>query len=750
MIALDFPTNLPLQNFHRKSSFLLSSGGHAYQLKRRKLYHFALLPNTSMFVASTRRKRHRTSFSVSVASSAFVPPEQPPDPQSNEKGKEDPQRKAPDVQTLAKRFWKVAAPYWFSDDKATARWRLATVFALTLGTTGISVGFNFLGRDFFNALANKDQEQFTKQLAYYLAAFAGGIPVFVLRDYAKDTLSLRWRSWMTSFYMDRYLKNQTFYKIQSQSIIDNPDQRIVDDLSAFTGTALAFSLTLFNASVDLISFSNILYGIYPPLFVVLLAYSLGGTAISIFLGRDLVTLNFLQEKKEADFRYGLVRVRENAESIAFYGGEENEIQLLLQRFSSAFENLSQLLISSRNLDFFTSGYRYLIQILPAAVVAPMYFSGKIEFGVINQSVSAFNHILGDVSLIIYQFQAISAFSAVIDRLGEFDDLLSKSETRSETDPSEGIIREFCNINDSRASNGSIPPGRGQELLILENLTLMAPSKATLIRDLSLEIFEKEHLLITGPSGSGKTSLLRAIAGLWSFGKGTIKFYDRYAKDSSPCLPNEVASSEITKVDKMITECDILGKRNARGVLFLPQKPYMVLGTLRQQLLYPTWSDATTPNAESASSNGSPPFLKLPQNMDARAEMPSTDDLIQVLEDVRLGYILSRFSLDSTYEWSSVLSIGEQQRLAYARLLLSKPNLVLLDESTSALDEANEAHLYQLIEASGITFVSIGHRRTLYEHHKNVLHISPLDTTDSGPNWRFELLNKDSVYSLSKT
>ncbi|MCH84357.1 ABC transporter D family member chloroplastic-like, partial [Trifolium medium] len=163
---------------------------------------------------------------------------------------------------------------------------------------------------------------------------------FVLRDYARETLSLRWRSWMTRYYMDRYLKDQTFYKIQSQSIIDNPDQRIVDDLSSFTGTALSFSLALFNAAIDLISFSNILYGIYPPLFVVLLVYSIGGTAISVFLGRGLVTLNFLQEKKEADFRYGLVRVRENAESIAFYGGEESEMQLLLQRFKSAFENLT--------------------------------------------------------------------------------------------------------------------------------------------------------------------------------------------------------------------------------------------------------------------------------------------------------------------------------------------------------------------------------------------------------------------------
>ncbi|GMP64588.1 hypothetical protein CsSME_00025799 [Camellia sinensis var. sinensis] len=367
------------------------------------------MPSTGNYRLRSRRRRKRDTSTFLSSSSPSAGSSPQPD--------EDAQRKGPDLPTLLRRFWKVAAPYWYSDDKVEAQLQLAAVFALTLGTTGISVGFSFLGRDFYNALANKDQEQFTKQLLYYLGAFAGGIPIFVLRDYARETLSLRWRSWMTNYYIDRYLKNRTFYKIQSQSIIDNPDQRIVDDLSSFTGTALSFSLTLFNAAVDLVSFSNILYGIYPPLFAVLLVYSIGGTAISVFLGRGLVTLNFLQEKKEADFRFGLVRLRENAESIAFYAGEDNEKQLLLQRFRSAFENLTQLLISSRNLEFFTNGYRYLIQILPAAVVAPMYFSGKIEFGVINQSVSAFNHILGDFSLIVYQFQAISAFSAVIDRLG---------------------------------------------------------------------------------------------------------------------------------------------------------------------------------------------------------------------------------------------------------------------------------------------------------------------------------------------
>ncbi|GAA0148297.1 ATP-binding cassette [Lithospermum erythrorhizon] len=591
-----------------------------------------------------------------------------------------------DLKSIFRRLWKVAAPYWSSDDKVQARLQLAAVFALTLGTTGISVGFNFLGRDFYNALSNKDQEQFTKQLLYYLGAFAGGIPVFVLRDYARETLSLRWRSWMTTFYMQRYLKNQTFYKIQSQSIIDNPDQRIVDDLSSFTGTALSFSLILFNAAVDLVSFSNILYGIYPPLFLVLIAYSIGGTVLSIYLGRGLVMLNFFQEKKEADFRYGLVRVRENAESIAFYGGEKNEIQLLLQRFRSAVENLTELLIASRNLEFFTNGYRYLIQILPAAVIAPMYFSGKIEFGVINQSVSAFNHILGDISLIVYQFQSISAFSAVINRLGEFDEVLDSSNSEKYDDSMERIQLQYCSVNMSTNSeaNGSITPESSAKLLEIEELTLQTPTnQATLIKDLSIQIYEKDHLLISGPSGSGKTSLLRALAGLWNSGKGKVTFYE------------STALEEVAQLEKSGIECEVQRENKYRGVLFLPQKPYMTLGSLRQQLLYPIWTEDSVLASDNGKETGSPTFLMQTPDINGRktSQKPSTEQLMQVLEDVRLGYILERIkSFDLIYEWSSILSLGEQQRLAFARLLLSKPSLVLLDESTSALDEANEVSI----------------------------------------------------------
>lgn len=702
---------------------------------------FLTMAASSNATTSLRLRRRTASCHATASTEAAETPPSPPAPD---------QRKVPDLQTLVRRFWKVAAPYWFSDDKNQARLQLAAVFALTLGTTGISVGFNFLGRDFYNALANKDQEQFAKQLLYYLGAFAGGIPVFVLRDYARETLSLRWRSWMTKYYMERYLKNRTFYKIQSQSFIDNPDQRIVDDLSSFTGTALSFSLTLFNAAVDLISFSNILFGIYPPLFVVLLVYSIGGTAISVFLGRELVTLNFLQEKKEADFRYGLVRVRENAESIAFYGGEASEMRLLLQRFKSAFDNLTKLLIASRNLEFFTSGYRYLIQILPAAVVAPMYFSGKIEFGVINQSASAFNHILGDFSLVVFQIQSISAFSAIIDRLGEFEDVLeSSSSTKSLSEPLEEIRIEYSSSGGSPEleSNGSVPVGKSHKLLDIENLTVRTPgSNSTLVRDLSLVVNHKEHLLVTGPSGSGKTSLLRAMAGLWSTGRGKVTFC---VEDGDLHQP---ISSDSGVVDAE-TARDSDGKheqsptRNYKSVFFLPQRPYMVLGTLRQQLLYPTWSDDAIPTSDDAL-----PFLLREPNSDnatSKRGKPSTEDIIQVLEDVHLGHLLPRLgSLDLTYEWSSVLSLGEQQRLAFARLLLTKPKLVLLDEATSALDESNEAHLYQQIGKAGITYISVGHRRTLHDYHKRTLRISTIDPDINQRNWSIETINRDGAYNLS--
>ncbi|MCO5557500.1 hypothetical protein L7F22_011065 [Adiantum nelumboides] len=620
-----------------------------------------------------------------------IPDETPPSEQK---------RIGSDIQTIFKRLWKVAAPYWSSEDKVQARLRLGGVFALTLATTGISVGFNFLGRDFYNALASKDQEQFSKQLLYYLGAFIGGIPFFVLRDYARDTLALRWRAWMTNYYLDRYFKNRTFYQIQSQSLLDNPDQRIVDDLNSFTGTALSFSLALFNATIDLISFSGILYGIYPPLFYILVVYSIGGTAISVAVGKDLVNLNFLQEKKEADFRFGLVRIRENAESIAFYGGEGNEIQLLLDRFKSSYKNFSKLLVASRNLEFFQSGYRYVIQVLPAAVVAPMYFSGKIEFGVINQSYSAFNHILSDFSLIVYQFQALSAFSAVIDRLGEFNDIL---ESQNDVFDKEIAVQSpMIDLVDQVASF-SLPGNdfsSGPMLLHLENLSLQTPQYTMmLIEDLTLAVCKGQSLLVMGASGSGKTSLLRAIAGLWRSGKGTItRFILPPVEDSNGAASqaSESCVDQNSKHSATKETAEVISRlSDGRGsILFLPQRPYMVLGTLRQQLLYPTWSDGSQTDEVSREKDLWSFSERSGKDHRVVQKAPNDEQLRKALLEVNLRNLLERCEgLDSQVEWASVLSLGEQQRLAFARLLLARPLLALLDESTSALDEENEVSRY---------------------------------------------------------
>ncbi|XP_024378905.1 ABC transporter D family member 2, chloroplastic [Physcomitrium patens] len=677
------------------------------------------------------------------------------------------QRRDSDLSTVLRRFWKVAAPYWSSEDKVKARLWLAGVFALTLATTGISVGFNFLGRDLYNALGSKDQEQFYNILVKYFVAFIGGIPVFVLRDYYRDTLALRWRGWMTTRYLDKYFENQTFYKIQSQSIIDNPDQRIVDDLNSFSGSALGFALSLFNAIVNLLSFSGILYGIYAPLFYVLLVYSIGGTALSVALGKNLVGLNFMQEKKEADFRYGLVRVRENAESIAFYGGESSEMQLLVQRFKQSFDNYTQLLIASRNLDFFTNFYRYLIRLLPASVVAPLYFAGQIEFGVINQSVSAFNNVLSDFSIIVYQFQSLSAFSAVIDRLSEFTDILEEqnslsqatfqnTETSIDQPESSEPLTSSTSLSTARSRINLVDvqesPSTSHPLLVLENVTLYTPQYSmSLFKDLCLVVNEGENLLIMGASGSGKTSLLRAIAGLWRSGSGTIKRYVKHrvggAEQDGVSDNNQSQSDKGLSPDKewiaenggLQVETNGASVQNAKSmgsgeVFFLPQRPYMVLGTLRQQLLYPRWSEV---EMSGDTTNGSLPFLPKQDNTKPkvmRGLPPNDDQLVEALERVQLGHLMDRCDgLDSSVEWASVLSLGEQQRLAFARLLLSRPQLALMDESTSALDEKNEVSLYAAVQEAGITVVSVGHRNTLRRFHKIILQFEE-SSGSSGREW----------------
>ena len=578
-----------------------------------------------------------------------------------------------DLNVIAARLSVLALPYWMEGPQVkSARWKLGRLVGLTLATTGVSVLFSYLGRDFFNALSAKDEAKFAEMLGKWLVALCVGIPVFVMRDYYQSKLALDWREWMTTRLTDEYFEKRRFYTIQSSAMLDNPDQRITSDVAQFTDTTLSLSMTVLNSAVDLISFSGILFSIYPPLFIALLVYSIGGTLASVAIGRPLIGLNFLQEAAEADFRYGLVRVRENAESIAFYGGEEKEGNLLMKRLQSVVQNYGNLLVASRRLSFFTSFYRFLIQILPAAVVAPLYFKGSIEFGVVNQSSSAFNHILTDISLIVFQFEALAGFSAVIDRLGELTEVFGES-THTVVDVTETHAVTRHKIQRIETS------GNGSHLLDVDSLDLMLPKEenAVLIRGLDLHVEEGQSFLVMGPSGSGKTSLLRAIAGLWENGSGTITLY------GSP-----------------------VGRVEGGGeVFFVPQRPYMVLGTLRDQLLYPTW--ATT------GEDG---------NKTSVRKVPSDKEMLQALSTVRLDSVMARIDNDLDYlaDWAAELSLGEQQRLAFARVLLTRPALVLMDESTSALDTKNERILYHALKSSGITCVSVGHRPTLLEYHDMVL------------------------------
>jgi len=604
-------------------------------------------------------------------------------------------------------------PYWRDEKEgAGARWRLAGVFGMALLTTGATVAFNFIGRDFFSAIANKDPEEFRRLLLLYVATIACAIPLFIYREFLQQRLVLRWRRWMTKTHLQRYFNDRCFYKIQAGGLVDNPDQRINDDINAFTESALGLLLVLFNSTIDLVSFSGILLSISPTLCGVLVGYAVGGTALTYIIGRPLVALNFSQETLEADFRYSLVRVRENAESIAFYRGEANERRLLMDRFERAFDNLSRIIITQRNLEAFTSSYRFLIQFLPAAVVAPLYFAGNIEFGVITQSNSAFNHILGDVSLVVYQFERLASFSAVIERLGQFGHVLDANAEEA----AQLAAASVSAANGGAATNGPAPKfvlrekasasaavdgsSSSHALLTTKDLTLTVPSSngsgadEPLVRGLNFELKSGEPLLIMGASGAGKTTLLRALAGLWERGSGRVALG----------VPEE-----------------------EEDLFFVPQRPYLVLGSLRQQLLYPTW---TTCDDEEES-------CRIP---------PSDEALEEALHRVNLGHLLNAGGLDAAVDWPARLSLGEQQRIAFARLVLAAPRLALLDESTSALDVPSEAAMYRLLSEGGITYASVGHRPTLIPFHSRVLRLSggsgkASDGTDAG-SW--ELLSSKAV------
>ena len=379
--------------------------------------------------------------------------------------------------------------------------------------------------------------------------------------------------------------------------------------------------------------------------------------------RAVVGQNAQQLLKEADLRYSLVRLRENAESIAFYGGEAREAEEVGARLDRAVANKREILGTQRNLEFFTTAYTYLVQILPVLVVSPLYFAGTIELGVVTQSAGAFNHVLNDLSLIVNQFEGLSSFSAGLGRLATFVERMESYCDASECAVDANatfVLRDEPRAAPARRVEATEAAAAGGAVLAIDGLRLETPDgNRELFGDLSLEVRGGDHLLVTGASGAGKSSLLRAVAGLWTRGEGSV----------------------------------VRPPRNE--TVFLPQRPYATLGSLRQQLVYPKTV------AEAA----------------ARDE-----DLRAALETCRLGR-LAASDLDTVRDWGDELSLGEQQRLAFARVLVARPRLCVLDEATSALDLANEAAMYDALAAvPGLTYVSVGHRPSLVDFHARRLDV----------------------------
>ncbi|WP_246796530.1 ABC transporter ATP-binding protein/permease [Burkholderia perseverans] len=555
--------------------------------------------------------------------------------------------------------WSLIKPYWVSSEWKIAWSLLLSIIAMNLANVWISVRINAWYADFNNALQQKNAAQFPHLLLIFSGLAFASIILFVYSRYLRQLLGFRWRQWVTNSALDEWFGDRAFYRIERDRLADNPDQRITNDLNSLATTTLALSLDLLSTVVTLFSFITILWGLAGALSIPLggstiqipgymvwaaALYALVGSFVMHKAGHPLVSINYQQERVEADFRFGLIRIRENAEQIAFYDGMALEKQGAQDLFQRIRDNWWRLMAYTRRLNFVLNFYGQLAIIFPLVVAAPRYFAGAFSFGVLMQITNAFSTVSDSFSWFINSYGTLVEWRATINRLREFMRVTRSSHLKETLSPA----TEHGGINLHYVDAPS---------LTTRGLRLALPNGAPLSTIADVTVEPGSRWLVRGPSGAGKSTLMRALAGLWPFGNGAI---------DAP-----------------------VGAR----MMFVPQQSYLPIGTLKAALTYP--SPATRFDDEAC-----------------RA----------ALRDCGLADYATR--LEESAHWTRVLSPGEQQRLAGARVLLHKPDYLFLDEATSALDADNEANLYSLMAARlpGAAIVSIAHRESLAAFHDHTLDV----------------------------
>ena len=573
--------------------------------------------------------------------------------------------------------WRLTAPYFRSEERWTARLLLVVIIALNFLQVGITVLLNSWRGEFYDSLQNKDFSGFLQLILSYRVSDNGFMPGFVpivlvaipcaiYAIYLTQLLQLRWRAWMTKQTLGNWLTGRAYYTIGLQNApqrpasdpavtgaTDNPDQRISEDLNNFTSTTLSYGLDLLSTIVSLVSFAQILWtlsgsvellGVTIPGYMLFIAiiYAVVGTYLTHLVGRPLAVLEFLRQKTEADFRFALVRVRENTEGIALYRGEASENRSLLGRFAIIVQVTRSVMSRKKKLNALTQGYAQVAAVFPIVVAAPRYFAGQIALGGLMRVAGAFSQVQSSLSWFVDSYAQLAVWKATVDRLTGFNAAIAVAQ---------------------RLAQGGVGVKEGGTAISLEDVQLALPDGRVLLNMSAPLMTQGQSAVVAGRSGSGKSTLFRAIAGIWPFGHGTIQ-------------------------------------RPPGTVLFLPQRPYIPLGTLREVVTYPS-----TPGTIADAA------------------------VIEALTEAGLAGLVP--DLDTDQPWAQRLSGGEQQRLAVARALLLRPDWLFLDEATASLDPEAEADMYRILKQRlpDSTILSIAHRPDVARWHDRHLTVRDAAITE---------------------